>query len=101
MNNSYLYNDSVFKKPVSRRKFLKATLSAIAALSASHYFPKIAYAKSPSMPGRAKKNKKGKFDLVLAKGDDPYQMTVQAINAMGGMERFVKKGDTNIAYTKE
>lgn len=34
---------------------------------------------------------KGLYDLVVAYGDDPYRMTVQAIQAIGGMKKFVKK----------
>jgi uncharacterized protein (DUF362 family) len=42
--------------------------------------------------GRPDKGIKGDYDLVVAKGDDPYSMTVRAVEAMGGMSRFVKPG---------
>ncbi len=35
----------------------------------------------------------GPLDLVIAKGGDPASNTVKAIEALGGIERFVKKGN--------
>ena len=44
-------------------------------------------------------------DLVVAKGDDPAKMVRAAMDAYGGMDRFVKKGDVvlvkpNIAFER-
>jgi uncharacterized protein (DUF362 family) len=36
----------------------------------------------------------GSLDLAIAKGGDPASNTVKAIEALGGIERFVKKGNT-------
>jgi uncharacterized protein (DUF362 family) len=36
----------------------------------------------------------GPLDLAVAKGGDPASNTVKAIEALGGIERFVKKGNT-------
>jgi uncharacterized protein (DUF362 family) len=52
-----------------------------------------------------KKNIAGKHDLVVVKGDDPYLITARAIEAMGGMELFVKKDSVvvikpNIAWDR-
>lgn len=58
------------------------------------FLPKRAFGKSDSSNGRKKKGIKGNHDLVVAKGQDPYDMTLKAIEAMGGMGRFVKKNDT-------
>ncbi len=61
------------------------------------------FAQSGTANGRPKKKIKGDHDLVCVRAApdrgappsvDPYSMTVKAINAMGGMERFVKKGGT-------
>lgn len=54
---------------------------------------------------RPKSNIKGLHDLVVAKGNDPAFITRKAIEAMGGMEKFVKKGSTvvikpNIAWDR-
>ncbi|OGW80101.1 MAG: hypothetical protein A3G33_02585 [Omnitrophica bacterium RIFCSPLOWO2_12_FULL_44_17] len=54
-------------------------------------FLKHAFAKSEESPGRKKKNIKGKHDLVVAEGSDPYQNTIKGIEAIGGMNQFVKK----------
>lgn len=35
----------------------------------------------------------GKLDLAIAKGGDPASNTIKAIEALGGIERFVKKND--------
>jgi len=35
----------------------------------------------------------GQLDLAIAKGGDPASNTIKAIQALGGMERFVKKAD--------
>jgi uncharacterized protein (DUF362 family) len=54
---------------------------------------------------RAKKNIKGLHDLVVTKGDDPGLITRKAIEGLGGMEKFVRKGATvvikpNIAWDR-
>ncbi|MFH1190267.1 MAG: DUF362 domain-containing protein [Candidatus Omnitrophota bacterium] len=83
-------------KKVSRKGFLKAFLSSLALLSLSKFFPEAASgAPGGGMSGgRMKKSIKTDHDLVLATGEDPYNTTVKAVEAIGGMERFVKKGDT-------
>ena len=45
-------------------------------------------------------------DLTEVKGDDPYAITVRAVELLGGMDRFVKKGDIvvvkpNIAWNRK
>ena len=32
-------------------------------------------------------------DLAVSEGDDPYFVTLKAVEALGGMKRFVKRGD--------
>lgn len=91
MKNIYSYLTSIWDKKVSRKKFLKIFLSSAAflLLPFSHQAPAI----PAQSNGRHKKNVKTDHDLVIASGDDPYQMTVKAVGAIGGMDRFVKKGD--------
>ena len=54
---------------------------------------------------RPKKNIKGFHDLVVVKGADPALITRKAVEGLGGMEKFVKKGATvvikpNIAWDR-
>ncbi len=85
---------ALLNRPVSRKAFLKILLSSFAFLSLSGYFSKPAQAApEETSSGRPKKSIKAIHDLVVAEGDDPYLTTVRAVEAMGGMERFVKKND--------
>ncbi|OGW71967.1 MAG: hypothetical protein A2047_02415 [Omnitrophica bacterium GWA2_41_15] len=52
---------------------------------------KFAFGQEESSTGRVTKRIKGMHDLVVAKGEDPYIMTVKAVETMGGMRKFVKK----------
>ena len=90
-----LYNLECFlKRRISRRGFLKICLGGLAYFVSTNAFLKHAFAKAVSSGPRKKKGAKGDHDLVVAEGDDPYENTVKAIEKMGGMERFVRKGDT-------
>jgi len=85
---------SFFKKKISRKNFLKLGLGFLAFIGLGNPNDKIyaALNKAESSSGRIKKGIKGKHDLVIAKGEDPYLITAKAVEAMGGMEQFVKKG---------
>lgn len=80
---------------ISRRKFLERCLSALALIPLSGLITGGAFAapaaKTPN--GRTSRGTKGAFDLVVVKGDDPARITREAVAAMGGMERFVRKND--------
>lgn len=93
MKSIHEYITSVMDKKVSRKKFLKITFSSLALLLLSGFRPRTAQAIQTQSFGRPKKTIKADHDLVVASGDDPYAMTVKAVEAMGGMEKFVKKGD--------
>ncbi|MFC1577111.1 DUF362 domain-containing protein [Candidatus Omnitrophota bacterium] len=98
-------NDLLSKKKISRRNFLKSCVSAALLLAAQNRFARFAFAKEAVSNGRPKKGIKGDYDLVAARGDDPYKMTVEAVRSMGGMQRFVSKGDVvvvkpNIAWDR-
>ncbi|MFH1594139.1 MAG: DUF362 domain-containing protein [Candidatus Omnitrophota bacterium] len=82
--------ESFLKRNVSRRTILKAGLGGLLYL-VSNSFLRQAFAKTNVSSGRPKKGIKGSYDLVVAEGSDPYRNTVQAVAAMGGMARFVKK----------
>ncbi len=64
-----------------RRRFLKTTAGAAAALAASAAAPSL-FAAAPTPP-----------DLAVAHGGSPEKVTRAAVEALGGMRRFVSKGD--------
>ncbi|MFA5272382.1 MAG: DUF362 domain-containing protein [Candidatus Omnitrophota bacterium] len=87
-----LFFDALQKRAVSRKDFFKLCLLGF--LSGIFYkSPLLASLpdKQLSFNGRRKKGLKGDFDLVAANGDDPFKTTVKAVEAMGGMGKFVKK----------
>jgi len=87
--------ESLLGRRVSRKKFIKLFFASLAALPISGIFTKDAKAeKSLPFNGRVSKGIKGERDLVSVRGDDPYAITVKAVEAMGGMSRFVHNGDT-------
>ena len=55
---------------------------------------KIALGKDEVSAGRQVKRIKALHDLAVVKGEDPYIITVKAVEALGGMEKFVKKNST-------
>lgn len=84
------------KENMTRREFLKSTLAGLILLTAGNFISggRALFAQGTVSAGRPKKGIRGQRDLVCAKGDDPYAITVKAVDAMGGMERFVKRGST-------
>ncbi|MGE5308924.1 MAG: DUF362 domain-containing protein [Deltaproteobacteria bacterium] len=77
----------------SRRQFMKLLGSGFAAAALQQMFPFLAGAEEPAK-GRPARRVSGKHDLTVAVGDDPAAITRSAVEAMGGMGRFVRKGDT-------
>ena len=65
----------------NRRDFIKSSVAAgTASVIASGISPKV-------FAG-------DKIDLVVIKGVDYYNNTIKAVNAVGGMKKFVPKGST-------
>jgi len=84
-------NELLKGRGMSRRTFVKR--AALAAAASSVILPAArALAEPPEAEGRKARGIKGKHDLVVAKGSDPAEITRKAIEAMGGMKRFVKPG---------
>ena len=87
------------RKEISRKNFLKMSIAGLAGLLlGSRLFKNTSdAAAAPAVPavfnGRIKKGIKGDYDLVVAKGGDPYSLTVKAVDGLGGISRFVKKND--------
>ncbi|HTY44378.1 MAG TPA: DUF362 domain-containing protein [Patescibacteria group bacterium] len=81
------------RKRMSRGQFIKLCISGLALLPAYRYFLKPLGAQPSGASGRSKRTIHANYDLVAVGGHDPYAMTVRAIEAMGGMGRFVRKND--------
>lgn len=92
---AYAMKKSIFEKlpnrKISRRGFVKLCGIGIGSLTLNNTLLKLAFAESDISTGRARKKIKGLHDLVVAKGASPYAITVKAVEAMGGMEKFVKR----------
>ncbi|MEI8176860.1 MAG: DUF362 domain-containing protein, partial [Candidatus Omnitrophota bacterium] len=86
-------NDNPLQKKISRQAFLKFCLSGAAAFAAGGLFSRPVFSAQDTASPRVKKSIKTDKDIVVAQGSDPYRMTRKAIDAIGGMKRFVKKGD--------
>jgi len=71
---------------MKRRDFIRKSAAATALTGAAISFPfhKLWSATSPMLP----------YDLIAIKGGEPEAMFNQAIEAMGGMQSFVKKGQS-------
>lgn len=84
--------ETLLASRISRKRFIKLCLAGLGTLFMSSVFPRRALGEDFSMGRKPRKISAAK-DLVVAKGEDPYLMTVKSIEAMGGMDRFVRKND--------
>ena len=82
--------EEFLKKRISRGRFIKLCLSGLAGIFMGSLFYKVSSA-GETFSGRKSKKIPVNHDLVVASGEDPYNMTVKAIGAIGGMDRFVKR----------
>ncbi|MDI6740203.1 MAG: DUF362 domain-containing protein [Candidatus Edwardsbacteria bacterium] len=79
---------------VSRRQFLKLVGLGLATMLIPPKIIRTALAKSETrLEPRKRRAVKTPFDLVMAKGADPATNTRKAVEALGGISRFVKEGD--------
>jgi len=85
--------DSMFSRKMSRKEFMKLMLLGAATLPFFKFFSNSAEASTPNFNGRPKRAVEGLYDLVVAKGEDPYSITLKAVESIGGMEKFVKNND--------
>ena len=86
--------ESLPKRKITRKGFLKLCGIGAGSLALNSALVKFAFGQEEASTGRPGKKIKGLHDIVVAKGDDPYAMTVRAIEAMGGMGKFVRKNST-------
>ena len=87
------FSREFLKNKISRGAFVKLCFSLLAGLTLGGMLTKRSYPASKPSNKRPKRSVNGKYDIVAVKGEDPYQMTVKALDAIGGMGQFVKKGD--------
>jgi len=89
--------ESIFERlpgiRISRKAFVRLCGIGLGGMALSSSLFKLAFGNEDVSSGRPKRSRKTLHDLVVAKGEDPYLMTVKAIEAIGGMDRFVKKGN--------
>jgi len=82
---------------LDRRAFLKLAVGTAAVSGLAGILPASsaqAVPKDAGPNGRKGLGVKGKHDLVVIKGEDPAANVRKAVDEMGGMNRFVKKGST-------
>jgi len=80
--------------PVTRNVFLKYCLLGAAVLISNSARAKKALDGKASCTPRPRRKTATKCDLAAVEGPDPYRNTVLAVEKLGGMKRFVKKGST-------
>lgn len=94
MDRFFFKLETFLRKQISRQRFLKIGLGWLLVLIAENRFLKMLFAKEEAAVGRKKKQIETLHDLVVVEGKDSYRNTIAAVQAIGGIERFVKKGDT-------
>jgi uncharacterized protein (DUF362 family) len=84
----------ILSKSMTRKTFLKTLSSGIAVLALSSKKFKQAFAQNTSgLNPRNKRTIATDFEISAVSGNDPAAITRQSIEILGGMSRFVKKGD--------
>jgi uncharacterized protein (DUF362 family) len=80
---------------LSRRQFMKFFGFGLGSAFLLQLMARTGVAQAVRSPnGRKKRECKTDHDLVKVKGMDPAAMTRRAVEELGGMSRFVRKGDT-------
>ncbi len=79
----------------SRKEFLKGIFASVGSVPVVKVLaePALAATKEKLDP-RVKKRVRTACDLAVVKGGSPAAITKKAIEALGGIDRFVRKGDT-------
>jgi uncharacterized protein (DUF362 family) len=86
-------NNNFFTKKVSRKNFLKLVLSFLSILFFNKRKPLLFANQKKFLYPRKKTVVRTNYDLVSVKGKDISSMVKKSIELLGGMEKFVKKGD--------
>jgi uncharacterized protein (DUF362 family) len=86
---------ALLNKEISRKRFLKISGIFVASMVLSRFFSRLVHAAEPAVTtGRVKRNVTGLHDIVEVESQDAYAGTRKALEALGGIERFVKQGNT-------
>lgn len=88
-----LFDGYFFGTRLTRRDFIKSAAAGMLAIPLVGALARPATAQGGAFNGRTGKGVRGDCDLAIATGNDPYAMTVKAVEAMGGIGRFVSPGD--------
>jgi len=78
---------------INRKTFLRIVMSLTSISFLYKFSLKKISAQDRKLKPRKKKIKKTKTDLVVVQGDDPVKITEKALEALGGINRFVNTGD--------
>lgn len=83
----------MFDTRISRKAFFKHCFSGLLALACGNALlkPVFAATQGRGFNGRPKRPVSTDYDLVSVNGEDPYAITVKAVKALGGMEKFVAR----------
>lgn len=86
--------ESLWQKKMSRKNFIKLCITGMAGfLAGSTLRTRNSFASDENVfYGRRAKDISIRHDLIVVKGLDPYAMTIKAVEAIGGMDKFVKEG---------
>ncbi|MBU0468100.1 MAG: DUF362 domain-containing protein [Candidatus Omnitrophica bacterium] len=93
MNNLLYKLETYLKRTVSRREFMKIIIGGLVYFLSENQFLKFAFAKNSDAKPRAKKSIACEHDLVAVKGSKSGKNVEKAIELLGGIDKFVKKGD--------
>jgi uncharacterized protein (DUF362 family) len=81
--------------PSSRRLFIRSMILALGSFTLAKNFIPNAWAESEKIiTPRKKRRTAGLYDLAVVRGDSPGAIARKAVEALGGMGRFVRRGDT-------
>ncbi|MDR2860256.1 MAG: DUF362 domain-containing protein [Elusimicrobiota bacterium] len=85
----------LFSNEMTRKSFLKTFLAALGILAVSSKSAKKAFAQNTKgiNPRTKRTTPATNFDLTAITGNDPAAITRRSVELLGGMGKFIKKGD--------
>ncbi|MCX5781149.1 MAG: DUF362 domain-containing protein [Elusimicrobia bacterium] len=98
ISNFFVKNNfkEFLNKNISRKSFIKFLGAGLGYLALQTKSARYAFAKATGQTLKPRSGRKvvTNFDLAVVKGENPAVITRKAIEILGGMNRFVKSGDT-------
>ena len=92
-----LFN-SLLNKKISRKTFIKLFVALVAYIAMQSRLLRFAFAKSAQTNGREKKDIKGNYDMVIAKGPDSYRNTIEAVKGRYALAKLKKAGVAHFCF---